>query len=502
MSNALICLEMGNVFQEEGNHPAAADAYKRAMDIDPEYARTYFCQANLARKLGMRLEALGNYNKAIELDPSIADFYNNRGLLKYEISDTSGSEADFLKAIELDPKGCLFRNNLGVLYQCLNQIERARTTYTQTIAIDPTYASSYCNLGNVYSALGDQIKALEYYDQALHYWPNWADAYNAKCLCLLLMGQYEEGWRLQERRWEIKYNPFPNGIPKGKLWLGEEPIAGKTILIQSEQGLGDILQFCRYLPLVSALGANIIFRTEKVLIELIHSLGIKMQMIPMDAVTPVVDFYCPILSLPLIFKTTLANIPSSKAPYLFADPSKTSHLGERIKKNSSGKKLRVGIVWAGAPRPQELSYRGLNSRRDIPVQTLVPLLLEDMNFYSLQKGKAAQAQLHELEPALRTKVIDWTDELHNFADTAAFIENLDAVVSVDTSTVHVAGAIGKPTFLLNRKDTCWRWLEKGEESPWYPSVVVCRQSEMLEWNKVIEAVIFKLRKLKASKIPS
>ena len=504
MSDALVCLQMGDVFMQEKNYPPAADAFKRAIDMDPGFARSYYCMGNLYREVKQQVEALKYYNKAIELDDSDADFYNNRGLLSYEMGNPAEAEVNFLKAIELDPKNGLFLNNLGVLHQCLNQLERAQELFLQAIDVDPTYSTSYHNLGIVHSVLGNQAKAIEYYDLAMHYLPDWPEAANGKCISLLLMGQYEEGWRLQERRWEIKYNPFPNGTPKGKLWLGEEPIAGKTILIQSEQGLGDMLQFCRYLPLLTDLGAKVIFRTDKSLIELSRSLKPEIQIVPMDAPDPEAEYYCPILSLPLVFKTTLENIPSSNESYLQADPQKSSYWKKRIAEHSSGNKLRVGIVWAGAPRPQELSYRGLNSRRDIHIKTLIPLLqdgMESMEFYSLQKG-AAQAQLQELDSVLRNNITDWTGELNDFADTAALVENLDVVVSVDTSTVHVAGAIGKPVFMLNRKDTCWRWLETGEHSPWYSSVTVFRQSEMLQWDDVIQNVISRLRELKPSKITS
>lgn len=503
MGDALVCLEVGNFFQRERNYPAAADAFTRAIEIDPEFARCYYCMGNLYREINEQVEALNYYNKAIELDDSEADFYNNRGLLSYEMGNPAEAKTNFQKAIELHPKEGLFLNNLGVLYQCLNQLDCAQELFQEAIAVDPTYSTSYYNLGIVYSVLGNQAKALEYYDLAMHYLPDWPEAANSKCISLLLMGQYEEGWRLQERRWELKYNPFPNGAPKGELWLGEESVAGKTILIQAEQGLGDTLQFCRYLPLLANLGARVIFRTDQSLIELLRSLTPEIQLIPMDAPDPEIKLYCPILSLPLAFKTTLENIPSGNQAYLQADPQKSGYWKKRIASHTSRNKLRVGIVWAGAQRPQKLAFRGLNTRRDIHIKTLIPLLqdgMENMEFYSLQKGVPAQRQLQELDPVLRDIITDWTDELNDFADTAALIENLDVIVSVDTSTVHLAGALGKPVFLLNRKDTCWRWLESGEHSPWYPSVTVFRQTELLQWGDVIQNVISRLRELKPSKI--
>lgn len=505
MSDALVCLEVGNHFQSEGDYPAAAQAFSRAMSIDPQYARSFFCYANLNRELGQQAIALDHYNKAISLDQNIPDFFNNRALLKYEMGDITSSEQDFLEALRLEPKFILALNNLGVLYQCINQNDKAVELFKYAIQIDPDYSSSYCNLGNIYSLAGDQVKAIEFYDRAIALAPHDAHAYNAKSISLLLKGDYQAGWELQEWRWKTNYKPFPKGLPEGKLWVGKEPLANKTILIESEQGFGDSLQFCRYLPLLAQQGAKIFFRTEKALIDIMQSLKLDLQVIPNDASAPQTDFYCPLLSLPWIFETRLHNIPNSgdaADPYLFADPEKVKQWQEKIAKYSTGNPLRVGIVWAGAPRPQTLAYRGLNSRRDIPLALLTPLLRENVEFYSLQKGAPAQAQLENLEASLRSKIVNWTNELKSFADTAAFIANLDLVISVDTSIVHLAGAMGKTVLLLNRKDTCWRWLESGDHSPWYPSLVIFRQTQTLQWDEVIQSVILKVRELQASKISS
>jgi hypothetical protein len=251
--------------------------------------------------------------------------------------------------------------------------------------------------------------------------------------------------------------------------------------------------------MVEKLGAKIIFRTERSLFRILESLPCNMQVIAMDEVPTPTDYYVPILSLPLIFKTTLENIPS-QFPYLSADKVKSNFWRSRIEQIDN-QKLRVGLVWAGAPRPQKLKYRGLNSRRDIPLKMLSPLLKEDVQFFSLQKGDSAKRQLIGLDSELKERIIDWTDELGDFSDTAALIDNLDVVVCVDTSTAHLAGAMNKPTFLLNRKDTCWRWLETGDQSPWYPSLTVFRQTQLLRWDDVIQNVISSVRKLKPTKIP-
>jgi hypothetical protein len=225
-----------------------------------------------------------------------------------------------------------------------------------------------------------------------------------------------------------------------------------------------------------------------------------MQLIAMNEVPAPTDYYVPILSLPLTFKTTIENIPS-QFPYLSADKDKSNFWKSRIKQIDN-QKLRVGLVWAGAPRPQKMNYRGLNSRRDIPLKKLAPLLKEDVQFFSLQKGDPAKSQLLDLDPTLKEKIVDWTDELADFSDTAALIDNLDVVVCVDTSTAHLAGAMNKPTFLLNRKDTCWRWLETGDRSPWYSSIKIFRQPELLQWDSVIQNVACELRQLRPSRISS
>jgi hypothetical protein len=314
------------------------------------------------------------------------------------------------------------------------------------------------------------------------------------------LGQYEDGWKVHEWRWKTNYKPFPNGLPEGQLWTGEQSLAGKSILIQSEQGFGDIIQFCRYLPLVEQLGAKIIFRTEKAAIKLMQSLPVDMQIIAMDEIPAPTDYYVPILSLPLIFRTTLENIPN-QFPYLFADPEKSLYWKSRIEQVDNNLP-RVGLVWSGAPRPEKLNYRGLNSRRDIPLKLLTPLLKENVQFFSLQVGAHAKSQLNDLDSVVKEKIIDWTGELSDFSDTAALINNLDVVVSVDTSTAHLAAALNKPVFLLNRKDTCWRWLESGDYSPWYPNIQIFRQPELLKWDEVIQNVAAQLRQLRHSKISS
>jgi len=243
-----------------------------------------------------------------------------------------------------------------------------------------------------------------------------------------------------------------------------------------------------------------VFCTEKAVIKLMHSLPVEMQIISMDDAPPTTDYYVPILSLPLIFKTTLENIPN-EFPYLFAEQDKCLYWKSRIDK-IGGNKLRVGLVWSGAPRPEKLNYRGLNSRRDIPLKLLDPMLKEDVQFFSLQVGTHAKSQLNNLESSLKESIIDWTNDLKDFADTAALINNLDVVVCVDTSTAHLTAALGKPVLLLNRKDTCWRWLESGDCSPWYPNIKILRQPELLQWDTVIQLASAELRKLSSTKMSS
>ena len=270
------------------------------------------------------------------------------------------------------------------------------------------------------------------------------------------------------------------------MWLGEESLQGKTVLLHSEQGLGDTIQFCRYAQMVSDLGARVILQVQRPLRLLMTSLQGVDQLLAEGDALPAFDFHCPLMSLPLAFKTELATVPAP-VPYLKADPVKKLYWQEKL---GTRHKLRVGLVWAGGFRPEQPELWGVNERRNIDLAKLAVLKNERIDFYSLQKGMPAEADPARLKAGGwdGPDLIDYTSELADFSDTAALIDNLDLVISVDTSTAHLAGALGKPVWILNRFDTCWRWLLDRSDSPWYPTARIYRQQQFGDWSSVVSAV--------------
>ncbi len=302
------------------------------------------------------------------------------------------------------------------------------------------------------------------------------------------MGRFEAGWRLYEWRKKLD-KPASSRVYPQPEWLGVEDIAGKTLFLHWEQGLGDTIQFCRYARLAEARGARVIMEVQQPLYRLLRQISPTIQIIGQGEKPAAFDYHCPLLSLPLAFRTTLETIPAA-VPYLHADPDRAARWRHRLAALPGHK---VGLVWAGDPNKSRIPNRVINmdQRRSITLAHFSRLAeVVGVSFVSLQKGEAA-AQART--PPEGMVLHDWTDELHDFADTAALVEALDLVISVDTSVVHLTGALGKPVWMLNRYDQCWRWLLDRIDSPWYPTARLFRQQSPGDWHGVIRAVAAALR---------
>jgi Tetratricopeptide repeat/TPR repeat len=339
------------------------------------------------------------------------------------------------------------------------------------------------NRGNALMALKQFKDALASYDRAIAARPDFADAHFNEAMCRLLIGDLLPGWQKNEWRWETEQIRNGKRSFSRPLWLGSDEIAGRTILLHAEQGLGDTIQFCRYAPLVAARGARVILEVQRPLHDLMSMLPSTVQVVSAGDPLPEFDLHCPLLSLPLAFATQLETIPSA-TPYLCAQERKTRVWRERLSKHH---KPKIGLVWAGNPRKELPGANRIDGQRSIALDRLAPLFqVTACEFFSLQKGDDAVRQLRDSDS--RQQVIDCTDDLHDFSDTAGLIENLDLVISVDTSVAHLAGALGRPFWLLNRYNTCWRWLLDREDSPWYPTARLFRQDTTREWDPVIARV--------------
>jgi hypothetical protein len=290
----------------------------------------------------------------------------------------------------------------------------------------------------------------------------------------LLLGDYEEGWELYEWRWKDWGRDFVRPFPQ-PLWLGDAPIAGKTLLIHPEQGLGDFIQCCRYIPMVEAMGAKVLVEVTAPLVPLISTLKGSFSVVRSGQPLPHFDFHCPIMSLPLAFRTTVETIPAN-VPYLFADPARKALWQQRLGPRT---RMRVGLAWSGNP-----SHKN-DLNRSMPFRALAPWLALAVDFHVLQKDirpedAAALAQFPNVQVH--------SAELGDFADTAALADEMDLVISVDTSVAHLAGALGRPLWVLLPFNPDYRWFLDRSDSPWYPSATLFRQPALGDWDSVVAAV--------------
>jgi hypothetical protein len=308
-----------------------------------------------------------------------------------------------------------------------------------------------------------------------------------------LVGDFAMGWELYEWRWLLAKTALKQSLIDRPLWLGVESLKGKTILLHCEQGLGDTIQFCRYAALVAQLGATVILEVQQLLLELLSGLEGVCHVVAEGEPLPPFDYHCPLMSLPLAFRTTLGTIPAD-IPYIKADPSKTAYWQAKLGEHH---KPRVGLVWSGGGRPNQPEVWAINERRNIPLELISRINSPEIDFYSLQKGEPAESELLRRKQEVWPEVnfFNFAQELNDFCDTAALIDNLDLVISVDTSTAHLAAAMGKPVWILNRYDNCWRWLLDRDDSPWYPTAELYRQQRMGDWESVLEQVKTDLSKV-------
>ncbi len=466
----------------------ALAACDRAVALQPDYAEAHANRANTLTALRRYDEALEACGRALALAPDYADALCYRGNALHGLQRFDEAVASFDRALALRPAHAGAHCNRGATLHALRRYDEALAACDRCIALQPDHAQAHCNRGVTLQDLMRCDEALASYDGALASRPDFAAAHNNAALCRLLVGDYERGWREHEWRWQTDQLADESRNFPQPLWLGSGELAGKTILLHAEQGFGDTLQFCRYVPLVAAHGARVILEVQRPLRELMRSLDGAAQVISRGEPPPAFDLHCPLLSLPLALRTRLDTIPA-RTPYLAAPEDKARAWHDRF---AGHEKRRIGLVWAGNPRKELPGCNRIDAQRSMEFAQLAPLLeVPGCDFYSLQKGGDAAGQLRD--SALRQRVVDWTDDLHDFSDTAALIENLDLVIAVDTAVAHLAGALNKPFWLLNRYNTCWRWLLDREDSPWYPTARLFRQDAARRWDGVVVRVCAALR---------
>ena len=508
----------GSLLLELGRHEEALARFDLSHAILPDQVDVLRNRGTCLNRLGRLEEAVASYRKALELAPRDHEIHNELGLILFELRDFEDAIAQFRKAIQIEPDSIPALHNLGSTLLDLKRFDEALSAFDRALSIFPDQAEIINNKGRALMGLGRYEDALAHCDRAIALKPDYADSYCNRGVCLdelmridealasyrraltlqpddssthwnlslnrLRVGEFKTGWPEAEWRWKCPSLVLWKCNSERPLWLGVEPIRGKTILLYSDQGLGDALQFCRYVPMVAAMGAQVILQVQGELCELFSGLAGVSTIVSHGESLPSFDYQCSLSSLPLAFNTVLETIPSV-TPYLSVDDQAEAW---RVRL-ASITSPRVGLVWSGNPK------HGNDRNRSIALEALLPLLEVKAAFVSLQKDvrSADRAVLDQ-----RKEILDIGPELKSFVDTAAVVSQLDLVISVDTSVAHLAGALDRPVWILLPYVPDWRWLLHRTDSPWYPTARLFRQSETRDWRTVVQQVRTELDSLMLS----
>ena len=465
----------GATLHDLRQYDEALKSYDRALALRPDHVETLVNRGVTLHEQKQPGEALNSFDRALALEPNNVEALTNRGVALHDLERYGEALASHARALAVRPDHAAALSNRGVTLHRLGRPDEALASYDRALAFRPDYADALVNRGVTLHGLKRFEEALASYDRAIALRPDHADAYFFGSMSRLLAGDFDRGWIGYEwRRKGASTGPSRRDFPQ-PLWLGGNEIADKIILLHSEQGFGDTIQFCRYAPLVAARGARVILEVEEPLQGLLTGLAGTTQVIAKGDRLPDFDLQCPLLSLPLAFGTRLQTIPSAM-PYLRAPDQALVKWSARL---PTKRRRRIGIAWAG-------NAKHIRDReRSIDLRNLLPLQDVDATFVSLQKEIRASDMARLEESA---DIIDFGHELENFSDTAALISHLDLVISVDTAVAHLAGALGKPVWILLTHVPDWRWLLDRDDSPWYPTARLFRQGETREWDSVVARV--------------
>ncbi len=431
-------LQTALTMHQQGQLDLAETLYKEILQSQPSHFDALQLLATIAAQQGDSTLAVDLFDRALKVKPGFAAAWSNRGNALLE----------------------------------LKRPDEALASYDRALRIQPEYALALHGRANALRELHRYDEALESYARALKAKPNYAEAHWNESLCRLLLGDFDLGWQKYEWRWKQAQSARAFRNFAQPLWLGEIPLAGRTILLHAEHGFGDTLQFCRYGPLVAAMGARVVLEVPPDLKLVCQTLAGVDMLLDTSESLPAFDFHTPLMSLPLAFGTRLDSIPAA-VPYLHPDPVKVAAwqdlLGPRTKP-------RIGLVWSGSPQ------HGNDQNRSLAASLLDELVSDAAEFICLQKEfrnddeKFVQQQFN-----VRT----FGEQLRNFSDTAALVATLDLVITVDTSIAHLAGALGKPVWILLPFAPDFRWLLERTDSPWYPSARLFRQPGFGQWPTVL-----------------
>ena len=448
----------------------------RALALRPDFAEAHSNRGNALHALERYEDAVASYDRALALRPDYADARANRGGALHASRRLDEALADYDRALALLPERAEVHYNRGNVLHALKRFDDALGSYDRALTLRPDYADALANRGVTLQDLQRFDEALAHYQHAQAVRSDFADAHYNEALCRLLTGDLVRGFEKHEWRWETEqHRGFRRDFAR-PLWTGADDVAGKTILLHAEQGFGDTIQFCRYAPQVAARGARVVLEVQEPLRGLMATLPGIAQVIGRGETLPDFDMHCPLLSLPKAFATELATIPGA-TPYLHAAAEGMAHCNERL---GIKDRPRIGLAWSGRPTHKN------DHNRSIALAAFLDILA-GVN----ATGVSVQRDVRGADSDVlrrHSDIIHFGEELKDFADTAALIANLDLVVAVDTSVAHLAGALGKPVWVLLPFVPDWRWLLNREDSPWYPTARLFRQDRSRRWDSVIGRV--------------
>ena len=468
---------LGNALKGRGQLDEAIAAYRQAIALRPNFAEAHSNLGIALKDKGQLDEAIAAYRQAIALRPNFPEAHSNLGIALKDKGQFDEAIAAFRQAIALNPNIPEAHSNLGNALHDRGQLDEAIVAYRQAIALNPNVPGVHSNLGKALNDKGQLDEAIAVYRQAIALRPNFAGAHNNLSLALLARGDFQQGW--EEFEWRLKCEDFPShqrNLTQPQ-WDGC-PLEGRTILLHTEQGFGDAIQFIRYLPVVAQRGGRIIIACQSQLQRLFLTMAGTCQIVTPGQPLPAFDLHCPLLSLPRVFGTTLDNIPQI-VPYLTPEPALAEAWSRTL--GAPDGQLRVGLAWAGNPRFKWDRTRSVN------LQQLAPFAAaRGVKFYSLQKGPPGEQAKN---PPVGLELVDLGPELNDFVDTAAVMSLMDLIITTDTSVPHLAGALGRSVWVMLQLVPDFRWLHDRTDSPWYPTMRLFRQPSRGDWDSVITRVV-------------
>jgi len=453
-------------------------SYDRALALRPDYAEALANRGVVLQELRRFGEALASYDRALAALPDSAEVHVRRGEVLFELRRFSEALVSCDRALTLSPDSPEAHGNRGNALGMLERFDEALASYDRALALRPDYADAYANRGVTLLALKEFDAALRCLERALALQPDFPEAHCNEGFCRLLLGDFERGWAKHPWLWQTKQLKHAKRNFAEPPWTGSQDIAGKTVLLYAEHGLGDTIQFCRYAPEVAARGARVILEVQRPLHDLTrslvtHRLGDTLQVVPRGDALPPFDMQCSLLGLPLACGTRLATIPS-EVPYLHPSAPAVADWNARLPPRT---RPRIGLAWSGDPTHQN------DHNRSIALADLLAALQgSDATLVSVQR-EVRPADAAVLQH--RSDIVHFGEALQDFSDTAALIANLDLVIAVDTSVAHLAGALAKPVWVLLPFIPDWRWLLDRDDSPWYPTARLFRQDDSRRWDGVV-----------------